>query len=560
MSTIYARNGRWKTPKWHARAAPTPAPRAISTAIFDLSDGVEVAHGIGVGAALACYSGARRRPLRAGSLIAAVVGLVIFSVGLGTAAPAGPARRSEHSAGYKRVMGFPRKPVQLRVPRVGREVERRVLSNGIVLYLMEDRERPLVRMEAVVRGGTDYVPRDQEFAMGMLGSQMRQGGTKSRTFEQLNDELEFVGASVEARTGGEQSSVSLDVLTKDLDLGLKLFADVIMHPVFDAQQLEIAKGQAIEGIRRRNDQPGSILGRYFSRLLYTPEHPAGRSGFTTIAEVTAVNPERLAALHRQYFGPNNTWIAVVGDFDRAAITAKIEAAFAGWAPVDKAVIEREKAHLPRAAGKNVPGVFVIQRPLNQASIALGHFGVDWNNPDRFALNLMNYILGGGGFTSRIMERVRSDEGLAYAVSTQFPISDRDLGLFRATLQTKTESTGPAIQAILEEIERIRTEPVSAQELELAKEDFINSYIFRFDSSFSNVTQLMQLELDDRPRDYYETLLDKYRAVTREDLLRVAQKYLHPKDLTILVVGDTQQINAALAKFGRVTPINLETVE
>jgi predicted Zn-dependent peptidase len=332
------------------------------------------------------------------------------------------------------------------------------------------------------------------------------------------------------------------------------------NPAFDARQLEIAKGQRIERIRRRDDQPASILDRYFTRLLYTPEHPAGRGGFTTIAQVEAVNREQLIALHKKYYGPNNVWLAVVGDFDKDTIAARIEAAFAGWAPVDKAAIERERAHLPRAAGKNVPGVFVIPRPLNQSSIALGHFGVDRTNPDRFAINVMNSILGGGGFTSRIMERVRSDEGLAYSVSTRFAISDRDLGLFRAGLQTKTESTVPAIQAILEEIARIRTEPVSPQELELAKEDFINSYVFQFDSRFSNVTQLMQLELDGRPADYYETLLDKYRAVTREDVLRVAQKYLKPQDLTIFVVGDTQPITPALSKLGSVTTLNLEAVE
>jgi predicted Zn-dependent peptidase len=254
------------------------------------------------------------------------------------------------------------------------------------------------------------------------------------------------------------------------------------------------------------------------------------------------------------------WLAVVGDIEREGMVRKIQEAFAGWAPVDAGVIAREKAALPRASGKNVPGVYVVHRPLNQASVVLGHFGVDRTNPDRYAIGLMNQLLGGGGFTSRVMERVRSDEGLAYSVGTAFPTSDRDLSLFRASLQTKTESVGPAIQAIVEEIERIRREKVSPQELQLVKEELINSFIFRFDSSFSNVSQLMQLEIDGLPADYYETVLDKYRAVTREDILRVAQQYLKPEELTFLVVGDTRDTTSALGRFGMVTEIKLDDAE
>src|SRR5262249_53296830 len=187
----------------------------------------------------------------------------------------------------------------------------------------------------------------------------RQGGTESRSFQQLNEELEFIAASVESSTGAEQSSASLDVLAKDVDTGVKLFADVIMHPAFDPQQLEIAKGLRIESIRRRNDEPPPIASRSFARLLYTPEHPVGRAGFTSIPEVEHVNRDQLLALYRKYYGPNNIMLAVVGDFDRKAMVARLEDAFAGWAPVNATVIAEEKRHLPRASGKNPAGVFLI---------------------------------------------------------------------------------------------------------------------------------------------------------------------------------------------------------
>ncbi len=476
--------------------------------------------------------------------------------------PAPPAaslggRQSEHSAGYRRMLSFPRRPIQLRVPRLGRDVERVVLKNGMVLYLMEEHRLPIVRISSIIRTGSSFVSRDQETAMSLMGRQIRQGGTTSHSFAQLNEELEFMGASIETSTGAEQSGASLDVLTKDLDRGVQLFAEVLMHPAFDPRQLEIAKGLTIEGIRRRNDEPNSITSRYFARLLYTLDHPMGRAGFTTIAAVSGVSREQLIALHEKYFGPNNIWMAVVGDFNRKAMIARLEAAFAGWAPVDAAAIAGEKAALPRAGGKNQPGVFIIHRALPQATVRLGEFGVDRTNPDRFAILLMNEILGGGGFSSRITERVRSDEGLAYSVGTVFDAGGRDLGTFRAGLQTRTESVGPAIRLILDEIRRIRQETVGAQELSLVKDSFINSYIFRFDSPLFNVTQLMQLEYDGRPANYYETLLDKFRAVTVADIQRVARKYLKPDELTFLVVGDVQEKDAAWSKLGRVTALSLD---
>jgi predicted Zn-dependent peptidase len=468
-----------------------------------------------------------------------------------------PRADGQHSTGYRKMLSFPRRPIQLHVPRLGRDVERVVLKNGMILYLMEDHHLPLVQISAMIRTGSSFVPREQEIAMSMLGGQLRQGGTTTRTFEQLNDELEFIGGSVETSTSPEQSGASLDVLSKDVDEGIKLFADVLMHPAFDPRQLEIAKGIAIEAIRRRNDEPGSIASRYFSRILYTLDHPAGRAGFTTIAEVQGVSRDQLIALHRRYFGPNNTWIAVVGDFTRKTTIRHLEDAFAGWAPVDAMEIAREKQHLPRATGRNEPGVFLIRRPLPQATVVLGHFGVDRTNPDRFALLLMNEILGGGSFTSRLMQRVRTQEGLAYDVGTETDVGGRDLGTFRAELETKTSSIGPAARAVIEEMRRIRQAPVSERELQLVKDRFINSYIFRFESPLGNVVELMQLEYDGRPSNYYEMLLDKIRAVTRQDILRVARTYLHPDQLTMLIVGDVRENDPQWSRIGHVTTLILE---
>jgi predicted Zn-dependent peptidase len=203
-------------------------------------------------------------------------------------------------------------------------------------------------------------------------------------------------------------------------------------------------------------------------------------------------------------------------------------------------------------------VFIIPRNLAQASLTLGHFGITRFNPDRYAIELMDSILGGGGFSSRIMERVRTEEGLAYSVGTTFPTSSRDISLFRATAQTKNENVPRAVSAILEEMVRIQQEPVSQEELDRAKEAIINSFVFRFTSRFGIVVQLMTLEFNGYPPDHLETLLDRYRAVTVADIQRVARQYLHPDATTIFVIGDPTKFESAMASFGPVHRLPVET--
>jgi len=202
-------------------------------------------------------------------------------------------------------------------------------------------------------------------------------------------------------------------------------------------------------------------------------------------------------------------------------------------------------------------VYIIPRSIEQASLSLGHFGINRFNPDRYAIELMDAILGGSGFTSRIMERVRTEEGLAYSVGTAFPTGTRDISLFRATAQTKNENVPRAVAAILEEMRRIQQQPVSQDELDRAKEAIVDSFVFRFTSRFGIVVQLMTLEFDGYPADYLDTLLDRYRGVTVADVQRVARQYLHPDAATIFVIGDPAKFESAMETFG---PMHRLTVE
>ncbi len=457
------------------------------------------------------------------------------------------------SPGAARVAQLRFPPLETHIPRVGREVERRVLANGIIVYLAEDRSLPTIDATAFFRAGSLYEPADRQGLAQLTASQLRNGGTTRMSYERLNDELEVLGATVEASASLEAISVSMGALAKDSDRALELLADVIRRPAFAPQPFETARGRMIEDLRRVKDNPPRLMAREFSRALYTEAHPLGRP--LTVGEVSRITPADLQGYARQFIHPANMMLAVVGDFDGPTMWAKLTALFGDWAA--------DPVHLPTlpaVPSRDARRVTLVPRDLAQASLAVGNLGIDRRNPDRYAIDLMDLILGGSGFSSRIMDRVWTDEGLAYSVGTSFPTGWPVTGPFRATAQTKNENVSRTVTVILEEMERIRREPVTSEELARARQALENSYLFRFSSRYATVVQLMRLEFDGEPADYYETLLDRYRAVTIADIQRVANTYLHPDAATIVVVGNASKVEAQLAQFGPVDRIPADRLE
>lgn len=454
-----------------------------------------------------------------------------------------PQTAPPRSPGAARVerMAFP--PLDLQVPRLGREVERIVLENGLVLYLAEDRSLPLLQAYAVFRAGRLDEPPDRPGVAALTASQLRSGGTARLSPAALNDELEVLGASLEATATDEVISLTLTALAKDADRALELLADVIRRPAFDPAPLETAKGQTVEELRRLAEHPGRLAARELARVLYTEAHPLGRP--LTTAQAAALDREDLVRHHQRFFRPNNLFLALVGDFSRAELGAKIRARFGDW----PAATDLPRPPLPPVPVRFQPGVYLLPRPLPQASLTLGHFGVRRGTADREAIALMDLLLGGSGFSSRLMERVRGREGLTYGVWSTFPTNTREVALFRVGLQTKGENVPRAAGAILEEMRRLREEPVAPEELTRATEALINSFVFRFASRFGTVVRLLNLEVDGEPADTYETLLDRYRAVTPADIQRVARRYLHPEAATLLVVGAPEEFEGALVPYG-----------
>jgi len=416
-----------------------------------------------------------------------------------------------------------------------RERYRHVLSNGVVVYAVEDHDLPLVNISALVRTGSYLEPAGKEGLATLVGPQMRAGGTAKMTAEQFDEAVDFLAAQISSFVGPTQGGASLNLLAKDVDKGLALYFDMLRTPAFQEDRLRLAKSQLVQQMERRNDNTSSIESREWSRLLYGAEHFSAKD--MTKASIEGITRQDLIDFHQKYFQPGGLILAVSGDFDTKAMLRKLEDAFKGWPANRQAVPD-----VPKPTQAPVAGVYAIHKAdVNQGRVSIGHTGSTRDNPDSYALEIMNDILGGGGFTSRIMSRVRSDEGLAYSAGSNYGLGVYYPGAFRASFQSKSATTSQAIQIVLDEINRIRTSKVSAEELETAK----NAAIETFPRIFSTASQIAgtfaQDEYTKRPADYWDTYRQRVAAITADDVQRVAQKYLDPSKLVILVVGNIDDI-------------------
>jgi zinc protease len=443
-------------------------------------------------------------------------------------------RGDKHSAGWARAMKLKGPPIAPKFPAVGKEIERVVLDNGMIVYLQEDHRLPLLDAVALVRTGSYYEAPDELRTASLVGELMRRGGTKNYTPDQMEEKLDFLVANLNVSMQQEQCSVSINLLQKDASEGLKILSDVLRNPAFDSDRLELAKRQTIFNLRSSNDSPGPILRREFARLLYTDAHPAGRS--PTFERIQKIQREDLVRFHDKYFHPNEVMLGITGDFNKAEMLKMVKEIFGDWQKADV-----QLPPLPKVNAQPKPGLYYVSKPGNQTHFYLGHWGVNRDNPDRFAIDLMNEVLGAGVFTSRLGARIRNDEGLAYSVGSVYPTDTRDTNFFITYAQTKTESTVQAIQSSLDVIRQMRTTPVSKNEFETTKEMFLYSYVFRYTDPARSLGALMQLEYDGLPPDTLQKEFAGYNAVTAADIERVAKKYLRPEELTIFVVGDYPKI-------------------
>lgn len=435
-------------------------------------------------------------------------------------------------------------PLEFKLPKT----ERVVLKNGMILHLLENHELPLVDVTAMVRIGSVYEPAQKAGLAALTGSVWRSGGIVGMSSAELDEKLEFKGAFLETSIGREAGSISFSALTKDVDEVLRLFAELIKKPAFDQKRFEVAKERMVEGIKRQNDDPSTIASREFKRLLL-PNHPMG--SIPTLETVARISKQDCANFYKNHVGPESFIVGVSGDFDSADIMEKFEKLFAGFQPAMKKLPE-----IPPLPEKVNAGIYVADKKLQQTVFRSGHFGISRRNPDYYSARVMNFILGGGGFSSRLLKEIRSTRGLAYSVWSYFYGGENSRGGFMTGGETKSASSYEFIQATRDIMRRMIERGVTEKELTLAKESITNSFVFGFDKDAKIVSKYLWLDYYNLPEDYLETFIGGIRNVTRRDVKASAAKYLHPDEMIILAVGDASVISEDMARMGPVTIIKL----
>lgn len=428
--------------------------------------------------------------------------------------------------------------------------ERFVLDNGMIVYLLEDRELPLVGGTALIRTGDRFESADKIGLAGLTGTVMRTGGTTNHSPDELNQLLEQRAASVETGISTTSGSASFSALSEDLPTVFELFSEVLKTPVFDPQQVELAKTQARGGIARRNDNPEDIAGREFQKLLYGDASPYART--VEYATIDNISRKDLIGFYQKYFHPNNMILGIVGDFNSAQMRSLIQKNLGDWKANPKLV----KPALPAVSQAKTGGVFVVNQPqLTQSYVQIGHLGGKLDSPDYAALDVLSGVLN--GFGGRLFNSVRSRQGLAYTVYGVWSPNYDYPGTFLAGGQTRSDATVPFIKAIGVEIESLKAKLITPAELAYAKETKLNSFVFNFEDPAQTLSRLMRYEYYGYPADFIFRYQRGVEATTAADVQRVAKTYLKPENLVTLVVGNTTAIQPPLDGLAtQVTPIDV----
>ena len=423
------------------------------------------------------------------------------------------------------------------------------LKNGIVLFLQEDHELPFVSGSVLIPGGS----RDEDAAKAGLvelyGDTWRTSGTEKTNGDAMDDLLEAKAAHIETGGGSDSTSLAWDSLKGDADQVFSLAMDLLLHPRFSPEKLQLAQQQAATGIVRRNDDEAQIADRESTKLVYGANSPYTRQ--PELATIGAVTVADLQAWHDRTIG-GKLIVGVSGDFDPVAMEARLRAAFENLPPVKASPARRDTFKAPRQSV-----FFINKEDVNQSNVQIVGLGTDRRNPDVPALALMNDILG-GGFASRLFQKIRTELGLAYAVGGGYGFSYDHPATFRVEVLTQSSSTVAATKAALAEIAGLTSKPFTEEELKRAKDNILNSFLFRYDTKEKVLGESVRLEFYGYPADYLETYEAALKKVTVNDLNAAAKKYIHPDELAILVVGNGPEIKPGLDELnlGPVRPVDI----
>jgi zinc protease len=424
------------------------------------------------------------------------------------------------------------------------EITKESLDNGLKVIVIEHHELPVVAFRLVLKSGSAYDPQGKAGLANFTAGLLRKG-TQTKDATQIAEEIDFVGGRLSAGASWDAAFASCRVLSKYFDTGLDLLADILLNPTFADEEVERLRQQTIAGIIQEKDDPESVTEENFRKFVFG-EHPYGQPLEGTEESVSGISRDDIVAFHKTYYVPNNAVIAVVGDVKTDEVLAKVKARLGSWQAGE--FVTADFAPPPHIEGHQI---LLVDKPdLTQSYVSIGHFGMERKNPDYFPCRLMNYILGGGGFASRLMDEVRAKRGLTYHVYSNFD-RYRLRGAFEVSTFTRIDSTLGAIQAILEQMQRMRTEKVSEKELSDTKSFYNGYYPLRFETPEQIATQILDVEIYDLGDDYIKNYRNNVSAVTADDILRVAQKYLDPENVKFVVVSKADELKTKLESLGKV---------
>jgi zinc protease len=406
-------------------------------------------------------------------------------------------------------------------------VNRKVTGQGLTVLHVRRDNLPMVVFKLLVRTGAAHEPGGRE-GLANLTAALLEEGTERRTSKEISDAIEFIGARYGASAGMDYTTLSLKVLRKDLRKGFDIFSDVLLNPTFPEEEVARVKDLVKGSLRQREEDPSFLANRAFLKEVYG-NHPYSRIVAGIPESVDAITRDDIASFHSEYYVPNNCILAVVGNISEQDLNSLLNRYLGRWRgkpvpPLDVAPPERPSKK-----------VIAIDKDLTQANILVGHLGVERENPDYYALAVMNYILGGGGFSSRLMSSIRDEMGLAYDVHSFFS-PGKVSGSFEVGVQTKNASAKTVISEVLRQMRLIREEKVSSKELEDAKSFLIGSYPRKFDTMSKIAGFLIQVEFFGLGLEYIDNYPEIIRSVTEDDILRVAKEYITPENYVLVVVA------------------------
>lgn len=421
---------------------------------------------------------------------------------------------------------------------LGKRVE---TPEGMVALVAERHNLSIVKVNVVIKAGSVLEP-EGKAGLANLTAELLTEGTKKRTAQEISDEIDFIGGSLNSSGGADSISVSLSVLKKDIEKGFDILSDIILNPSFEDKEVDRIKKLIKGSIKREDEEPDAVAGKAFAKEVFG-SHPYGRPVEGKDETIDRISREDIVEFHSRYYLPNNTIIAIAGDVTGEEVIELINKYFSNWkkppfnSPLIKGGVEGGVPDLPEIKGRKVNR---IDRGLTQATIILGHRGISRDNLDYYAVSVMNYILGGGGFASRLVQNIRDTKGLAYDVNSSFA-PHKEAGSFSVEVQTKNESAGIAIKEILKEIKRIREDGVTEQELSDAKGYLIGSFPLRIDTDAEVAGMLTAIEFYGLGLDYPDRYKSLINAITKEDVQRVAKKYLDPENFVMVIVAKQDKV-------------------